>query len=110
MREKTWVLFVRWMSNFWWKRACPQPDGRFNCWLYGKPYAWTARLHTPWYLVLYPKYRRPEHATIRLVTRAILSLLLLPVGWAIQLANGRPSHPSSAGEAAPDEGGETGEK
>jgi hypothetical protein len=83
--------FMLFMSHFWWHTACPQPDGKFNCRLKGKPYAWTGRLHTPWYLWTHPERRARYNylTTKRLVWRAVLSLLLIPAGLVIWLGRGR---------------------
>ena len=84
MREGRMVSgFARFMSWFWWSFACPQPDGRFNCALRGKPYAWTARLHTPWYLLAHPgeRFRVKRFPWWRIP----FSVLLMPVGALIPL-------------------------
>lgn len=74
------------MSNFWWNTACPKPDGRYG-WLRCKLYNWTAKLHTPWYLLLHPA-RRSIYPTWKLFVRGALSIVLLPVGLVIWVAGG----------------------
>jgi hypothetical protein len=80
--------FSGWMSYFWYRCACPMPDGRFNCWLGGTPYNWTKRLHIPWYLRAHPeeRFRSPSMTGWRAAPRMAASVVLMPVGlliWAM---------------------------
>jgi hypothetical protein len=80
--------FFAFMDNFWWNTACPCPDGRFG-WLRYRLYNWTAALHAPWYLLQHPERLGRFSFLPWLVVRGVLSIVLLPFGLAIWLAEGR---------------------
>jgi hypothetical protein len=90
----------KWMHYFWYRCACPLPDGKFNCWLGGRPYSWTGIAAIPWYLLAYPGWRRYFGSRLRMMWWLVASIIFMPVGFAIWLFNRR--WPLKLTSASPD--------